>query len=94
MIIFSPFFGLILLRSFRNKECREKGQEKDVNSSGQTSTNAPSTDPVLFKIGEDNAAYQELRVPWVCVLKTHKYVFFINNELKCLECFIKMNQQM
>lgn len=61
---FSLVFNIIfIIWSFRNKECREKGQEKDVNSSGQTSTNAPSTDPVLYKIGEDNAAYQELRVP-------------------------------
>lgn len=42
--------------------CGGKGQEKDVQTSGQTSTKAPSTDPVLYKIEDDNEGYQELRV--------------------------------
>lgn len=60
----SSFFFFVnhTFRSFRNKMCRGKGQEKELKTSDQSSTNTPSTDPVLYKIGEDNEGYQELRV--------------------------------
>lgn len=37
--------------------CRGEGQKKDVTVPNQTSSNAFSTDPVLYKIGEDNEGY-------------------------------------
>ncbi|XP_052693073.1 uncharacterized protein LOC128171350 [Crassostrea angulata] len=62
-LCFSLIFNIIfVIWTFKNKVCGGKGQEKDVQTSGQTSTKAPSTDPVLYKIGEDNEGYQELRV--------------------------------
>lgn len=42
--------------------CRGEGQKKDVTVPNQTSSDAFSTDPVLYKIGKDNEGYQELRV--------------------------------
>lgn len=71
----------LFFRTFKKKVCGGKGQEKDVQTSGQTSTKAPSTDPVLYKIGEDNEGYQELRVTWFCDLSGTqlKYVFLIFN---------------
>lgn len=81
--------------------CGGKGQKKDVQTSGQTSTKAPSTDPVLYKIGEDNEGYHELRVTWFCdisgtQLKICVFDFqllFIKNTFQCLEKFLKTNQQ-
>lgn len=77
-----------LFSSFRNKMCRGEGQKKDVTVPNQTSSNAFSTDPVLYKIGEDNEGYQELRVTWVCDFSDAQFqmcfsnfqLFWINNE--------------